>query len=192
MKKTAFALITLALLTACSSTEPARVQTNLGATSKISLDVSSVTLTDRSGIQPSDSPYNTGHFQPTIAEAIKQWSTDHLRAVGTGGEAIVIIKDATLTSQAIPHGHDWFTREQTTKYSAHAEVELEIKGHGDSYALASAQASRYETLPENPSETERQNAYTTLLNGLIKDLSQSLDSSIQDHLQHFVVTAPAP
>lgn len=189
MKKITSALALIALLSACSAEPTTRVKPDLGVANRINLDVQSVTLTDRSGLQPSDSPYNSNHFQPTIAEGIRQWSADHLQASGTSGEALIIIKDATLTAAAIPHPGDWMTREQTSKYSAHAEVELQIKGRGDSYALASAQASRYETLPENPSEIEKQNAYTTLLNGLIRDLGQSLEASMRDHLQSFIIDA---
>ncbi len=189
MKKIA-AFLCLALLSACAQEPPPRVVPQIGPASRINLDVQSVALTDRSGMQPANSPYMTNHFQPTIAESIRQWAGDHLQAVGTTGSALVIIKDATLTSQPMPHSDSWFTREQATKYTARAEVEVEIKGRADSYALASAQATRFETLPENPTDIERQNAYMTVLNGLMHDLGQSLDTSIRSHMQNFIITAP--
>jgi len=190
MKKTALTFACLALLSACSSEPPPRIVPDLGPASKINLDVQTVSLADRSGVQPANSPYMSNHFQPTIAEAIRQWAADHLQAVGASGDALVIIKDATLTSQPVPHEDDWFTREQTSKYTARAEVEIEIKGSGDRYALASAMATRYETLPENPTDVERQNVYATVLNGLMRDLGQSLETSIRDHMKNFIITAP--
>jgi len=190
MKKIIPTLVCLAFVSACSAEPPARVKPDLGPVSKMSLDVLTVSLVDHSGIQPANSPYNTNHFQPTITESIRQWATDSLQAVGTAGTATVIIKDASLTSQAVPHSDDWFTREQSTKYVAHAEVDVEIKGRGENYAMVSAQASRFETLPENPTEAERKNAYTNVLNSLMRDLGQNLDTALHEHAQNFLITAP--
>jgi hypothetical protein len=189
MKKSLLILSFLTLLSACADPLP-QLRTDIPQGPKINLDVQTVTLADRSPMQPANSPYTTNNFQPTIAEAIRQWAANRFQAVGSGGEAVVIIKDASLSLQTIPHSNDWFKREQTTKYTAHAEVDIEIKGTGTRYALASAQASRFETLPENPSETERQNAYTTVLNGVMRDLNQAVENSIHEHMQDFVITAP--
>ena len=163
---------------------------DLGPMSKVNLDVQTISFADRSGIPPANSPYNSNRFQPTIAEAIRQWSSDHLQAVGTYGNAIVIVKDASLTLQTIPYQKDWFTRQQSAKYIGHASVDIELKGRGDIYALASAEATHYETLPEDPTDAERQNAYVKVLNGLMHDLAHNIDTSIHDHMQNFVITAP--
>ena len=57
----------------------------------------------------------------------------------------------------------------------------------DSYALASAEASRWVSLPEDPSTAERKEAYYSLLNSLMRDLGKNLESSIQAHMQDFVL-----
>lgn len=187
MKKLNFTpLLALALLAACADNAPKVVQNTPYAGTKMSLDVQTITLVDRSGVQPSDSPYNTNHFQPTIADSIRQWASSHLQATGTSGEAIVIIKDASLSSQPIPYARDFFTRQQASKYTGHAEVEIDVKGRGNDYALANADATRYETLPENPTDLEKQNAYTVVLNGLMHDMGDNLDMSIREHMQGYV------
>ncbi len=162
------------------------VKPDTAPVSKISLDVQTISLVDRSGMQSSDSPYNSMHFQPTIADAIRQWASAHLQATGTSGEAIVIIKDASLTSQPIPYARDFFTRQQASKYTGHAEVEIDIKGRGNDYALGTAEATHYQTLPETPTDLEKQNAYTLVLNGLMRDLGQNFDSSIHEHMQSYM------
>jgi hypothetical protein len=179
----------LLLLSACAADQTVQAPVNYNLPAKITLDVQSINLVDRNPIQPASSPYNSNHFQPTIDDAIRQWAKDRLQAVGATGQAVVIIKDASLTQQSLAHDTDWFTRQQGNKYIAHAEVELEAKGH-EGYALASAQASRFETLADNPTESERQTAYYNILNGLMKDLGQNLEASIQTHMRDFVVTAP--
>lgn len=180
------ALSLIALLAACADNNPKVVPVATGAGSKINLDVRTISLADRSGMQPADSPYTSNHFQPTIADAIRQWATDHLQATGTSGEAIVIIKDASLTAQPIPYARDFFTRQQASKYTGHAEVEIDVKGSGSDYALASASATHYQSLPETPTDLEKQNAYNIVLNGLMRDLGQNIDASVREHMQGYV------
>lgn len=189
MKKRIAALAFVALLTACADAPTPPPRKDYVLPPKINLDVQTLSLTDRSGIQPSSSPYNSNDFQPTISQAVRQWAKDRLQAVGPAGQAMVIIKDASLVQQAIPYEHDIFTRQQASKYVAHAAVDVEAKGR-DGYAIASAEATRFVTLPENPTDAERQKAYFDVLNGVMRDLGMNLEASIQDHLRDFVVTVP--
>ena len=97
-----------------------------------------------------------------------------------------------MTSQPLPlkTGIDsWFTRQQALKYTGHAEVTVEANGSAG-FATSTASATRSVTLPENPNALEKQDAYYSLLNGLMKDLGEHLDSGIQGHLQNFIITAP--
>jgi hypothetical protein len=159
---------------------------------KLALDVQTISLTDRTNLQPANSPYNSNTFSPTISEAVKQWASDSLQAVGQNGNAIVVIKDATLTAQPLTTQsgmESWFTRQQSVKYVGRVEVSLEANG-ANGFAMADGNATRSVTLPEDPTPAERQDAYTNLLNGLMKDLSRNLDSAIRSHMGGFIVRAP--
>jgi len=191
MKKLSAAFGLLISLAACSSEPLPPVPSSHTLPPKIVLDVQSINLADRSQ-QPPNSPYLTNHFTPTINDAIKQWAMDRLQAAGQTGQAIVLIKDASLTAQplAMKDGMDsWFTRQQGVKYVARAEVSVEANGR-EGFATADAVATRAVTLPENPTPMERQEAYYSLLNGLMKDLGQNLDGAIQTHMSNFIITAP--
>ena len=195
MKKIMVTLGLVAALAACSSGTMTPLPDHTART-KISLDVQAITLADRSALQMSGSPYASNHFSPTIAEDIKQWAGNRLQAVGQTGQAIVIIKDASLTEAPLPlkTGMDsWFTRQQGVRYTGHAEVSVEARGKEggrDGFATTEAVATHSVTLPENPSPIEKQDAYYALLTGLMKDLEQSLDSGIQAHMGTFIITAP--
>ncbi|MFA4994721.1 MAG: hypothetical protein WC521_05400 [Bdellovibrionales bacterium] len=181
------------VLAACSSPQtPPPVAVNQVLSPKIAMDVKIISLADRSGMQPSTSPYNGNRFSPTIAEAVKQWASDRLQAKGQLGQAIIIIKKASLTAQPLPVKdgiEGWFTREQATKYVGRAEVSVEAQGR-NGYAVAEASATRGVTLPEDPTENEKQAAYIQLLNGLMKDLGDNLESGIHKHMSNFISTAP--
>ncbi len=186
MKKLPAALLLLIALSACSSEPPPPVKVNYEITPRTQLDVLTVSVVDRAPPQLTDSPYKSNAFKPTIAAAIRQWAQDNLVAVGTTGEAIVVIKDASLVSQPLPHADDWFKRQQASKYVGRAAVEISISA-GNAHKQVSAEASRYETLPEKPTEREKTNAYATMLNGLMNDLGVNLKTAIRDHLGEFTV-----
>jgi hypothetical protein len=189
MKKILIFCFFVPLLCACSTGSPPAAQYGGAPASTINLDVLTLTDLDRSAPPAPGSPYTKNNFRPTIASAARQWLTQHLAAVGTTGEATVVLKDASLTSQALPYTKDLFTRQQASKYIAHAEVEITVKGH-EGYGQVTAEATHFETLPENSSPIERQDAYTRVLNGLMHDLGVNLDAAIHDHIGDFVVTAP--
>lgn len=189
--------VLLAAVAGCASAPQSALQPMTDTTPPIKLNVLTVTVLDKSGAQPLHSPYNTNNFQPTIANAIRHWASEKLVAVGTTGEAVVTIRDASLDAQPIKHGDDWFTREQASQYVANASVTIDVHGRNGEGASATqlsgtvnAAANRHETLPEDPSPIERQNAYTKVYNGLMQDLSANLRSAINGHLQDFIITAP--
>jgi hypothetical protein len=191
MKKLFAAFGLLLALSACETEQaPPPAHSAHTLPPKISLDVQAINLADRSGLQPNSSPYNTDRFTPTISEAIRQWASDRLQAAGQSGQAIIVIKDASLIQQPLPvsHGIDgWFTRQQGVKYIARAEVSLEANGR-PGFALTDAVATRAVTLPEDPTPVEKQDAYFSLLNGLMKDLGQNMETGIQTHMGGFIVT----
>jgi hypothetical protein len=189
MKKIISAFAFLLLLSACADAPPPVVQQDVDTSPKINLDVLTVVVIDRSESLVAGTPYATNNLQPTIANALRRWATDKLIAVGSTGEAIVVIRDANLKAQALSHSDDWFTREQASKYSGRAAVDIEISAR-EGQGRVSAEASHFETLPETPTTLERQNAYNKVLNALMRDIGANLRAGIRDHLNKFVITAP--
>ena len=189
MKKILAAIVLPLVLVACADTPPpaVKVETDMGP--KINLDVLSVVVLDRTEPLGGRSLYNTNDFQPTIATAVREWATDKLVATGSTGQAIVVIRDASLKYEVLPHKDDMFTREQASKYIGHAAVEIDVTGR-EGHGQVSADASRFATLPEEPSALERKNAYAKMLNGLTADLAAKLRVGIKDHIGSYVITAP--
>ncbi len=192
MKKR-YALLALALLAACSSGEPPPVKYVATPSTKLVLDVAAVNVIDHSAFQPSTSPYNQYRLDPTITQALRQWLVDNVQAGGTTGEALIVIKDASLSSETLPMSQDmsdkWFKRQQAFKYTGHADVTIELQGK-PTYATASAEAGHFVSLPEQASQNERQNDYTILLNGLMKDFATNFENGIRDHMGTYVMAGP--
>ena len=197
MRKTAFITLSFAalslLLAACANepnTAPFRI--NYGNLGKITLNVGSIYVVDRSGGPLLQPPYVDAQFRPSVIEAIHRWEADRLQSGGNSGQADFIIKEGNVVQETLPVKSgmsEWFTREQGIKYTAHAAVEIDAKGP-TAYGLASAEATRSITVMEDPSDEEKQKAWHTLLDGLMADLNQNLEQSIRAHLQSFIVAAP--
>lgn len=189
MKKIFASFVLAFLLSACADNPAPVTKVATDSSPKINLDVLTVVVLDRSNPLDSNTPYATNNFQPTIANALRRWATDKLIAVGSTGEAIVAIQDASLTSESLRHPDSIFTRQQASKYVGHAAIEIDVTGR-EGHGRVTAEASQMQTLPEDPTTAERQDAYAKLLNALMKQLSENVRSGVRDHLGNFVITAP--
>lgn len=179
------AVTALALLTACSSDPPPAVQLGYDLPPRINLDVLTVTVQDRTAPPAPGSP----NFKPTLVSTIQQYVNERIVAVGTTGQAVVTISDAGIVEQKLSYKDDAFTRAQASKYVGRAAVELSVVGR-DGHGNVSASSSRFETLPQDATPIERQNAYNTVMNGIMHDVGRNLTSAVQTHLSNFVITAP--
>ncbi|MDD3029698.1 MAG: hypothetical protein PHS57_05400 [Alphaproteobacteria bacterium] len=195
MKRLSAALFFLVALNACAmqGEEPlSQTEEQKVLSPKISLDVKSITLTDRSSGQPMAPFYDSEDFSPSLPEAIKQWAVDHLQARGRSGQAIIVIKKASFVSQPIPTEEgieSWFVRQQASKYVARVDVSIEASGP-NGFAVTDASAYRTVTLPENPTSLERKTAYQAMLDGVMQDLGDNLDAGIHKHMVNFLVASP--
>jgi hypothetical protein len=190
MKSARLVLLASILLSACTTVPEGPPPLDYGKLDKINLDIKDLSFVDRGIDQTPAAPVVTEQFTPTIAEAIHSWASARLQAVGTQGSAAFVVKNAYVVEEGIPSANDsWFERGQTRKYTGHAEIGFDARGN-EGYALATANASRSVTLPDDPSDDEKRDAYRALLNGLMQDLNNYLEASIRDHMKDFIITAP--
>jgi hypothetical protein len=194
MKNIALALAATLLLAACSTPTQtgSDVANDYALPPKIVLDVQNISFVNLQSPERPASPYDGADFTPSISGAIRKWATDRLQAGGKAGEAIVTVKEAALSREAMHIDTEMdkvFTRQQASKYIGHAVVSIEVR-KSDNYAIASAEASRWVSMPEDPDQDERKAAYFGMLNGLMRDLGLNLESSLHDHMGGLILSAP--
>jgi len=192
MKKTLAACCLVLALSACADDPlPPLASAPREVPQKIGMNVRVITLTDRSKAQQPDASNIASTFKPTISDAIKRWASGRLQATGAAGQAVITIKEASLVEKPLPIEDGmsgWFTRQQASEYIGRATVSIEASNQ-NGFANTDASASRKLTLPEDPSDIEEQDAYMSLLDGLMEDLSQNLDKGIYSHMSAFVGAA---
>jgi len=197
MKKFVLALIVGALLAACSSEPPAAppLKLDYSALGKIYLntqDLKVINRADSVAQKPSNIVYQ---FKPKLSEAVMRWAQDRMQATGSVGHATLIIKEASVTEKALPMEtgmSSWFKRQQATKLMGRIEVDIDAQSPVNSTTgKATAHAIQAVTLPEEPTNAERDAAYRELLQNLMEDLNRQLDQAVRQHMAPFLGAANA-
>ncbi len=195
MKKR-LALALALFLAACSNPPPPQPLTlDYSSLGKIYLDAQDVRIIDHSKVPPHWTPY-VGHlFKPTLAEAVNKMAADRLQAAGRMGHATLIIKEATVTEQPLTTSSDTFStlfeRQQASRYIGRVEVSLEAQSPDGSMGVANAYATHSATLPENPTNDEKYEAYKLLVTEMMARLNKNLDDAIRQHMSSFLLTGPS-
>jgi len=187
------ALTCIAFLAACSTPQaPDPIRLDYSHLGKIVVDAQDLRIINRAETTPQWAPY-VGHiFRPSLTDAVYRLAADRLHAAGQLGHATLIIRDANVTEQSLDTSSDFeslFTRQQASKYIGRIEVSLEAQSPADAgIGMATAHAVYAVSLPEDPTEMEKHEAYRKLLNNLMADLNKELERAIRAHMGRFILS----
>jgi hypothetical protein len=134
---------------------------------------------------------NVDHLFPVPPmQMAEQWARDRLVAAGGTGELRYVIKRASVVESQLPKTtgiRGAFTNEQTQRYDAVVEVELEVRNErGYRDGIASARAERRQTVGEDISLADREKTWFAMTEALGRDLNQELERNIQTGLARFL------
>ncbi len=181
-------------LSACATEPPPPpvVPTDFASRGKLNLDVQNIKVIDRTYSVPRRSPF-IGHLSsPTPTEEVLRWATSRLAASGASdAQATLVIRDASVIQEGLPvtRGLEgWYTREQASQYVGRVDVVLDIQAGFSARRSVTAHAEYAVTLPEDPTDLEKQAIYRKLLNGLLDNLDRNFDQAARRYL---VVSGPA-
>ncbi|WP_157879287.1 hypothetical protein [Pararhodospirillum photometricum] len=125
--------------------------------------------------------------------AARQWGFDRLQADGSARRTVVLsIRDAAVTekSLAVRKGvQGAFNTDQAERYDASldAVVELIDNATGVITAQATARVSRFVTVPEDASVVDRENAWVTLVEGLMADFDGRMEQAVRSYMAPYVL-----
>jgi len=188
---TALAAHVMLGLSACEATVPAQelpelTYQHLGA---IELDVGAIDISSNYRA-PMAAP-NVEHNFPTPPEkALRRWATDRLMAAGPGGLARFVIIDASIRETSLEQKKGLagaFTKEQSERYEASVEATLEVVSDGETWrGFVTAKASRSLTVREDATVNDREQAWFSMTEALMRDFDREMESNIRRHLAAWI------
>jgi len=185
--KTVFVAVIFISLVGCEATVPSRTFPGLTFQhlQPINLKVSSVEsiLTYKS---PMNAP-NVDHLFPVSpGKALARWADDRLVAVGGKARGRFTIVDASVRETALEMKKGIkgaFTKDQSERYDAALEATLEIvDDNGTSRGFASAKVSRSISVREDATVNDREQAWFSLTEALMKDFNVEIEKNIAQYL----------
>jgi hypothetical protein len=148
----------------------------------------------RDYVPPQRAPNVDQLFPVTPMQMAEQWARDRLVAAGGTGVLRYVIKRASVVESQLPKTtgiRGAFTSEQTQRYDAVVEVEIEVRNErGYRDGIASGRAERRQTVAEDISLADREKTWFAMTEALGRDLNQELERNIQTGLSRFLTYPP--
>ncbi len=139
---------------------------------------------------PLKAPHVEHEMPVPLHKAIERWVVDRIRTVGSSGQAVVTVRDASVVEKRLkPLGgiRGTFTKEQSERYDARVEVEISaIGGRGLLTAKAMTTSSRSRTVSEDATLRQRQVLWYELTERVMQDFDRTFEAQIRQHLAAFL------
>ena len=184
-------IIAMLALTACvtAGPQPSYPEITFTHLQPIKLNVAAITYEPRYR-QPIAAP-NIGHEFPTPpAQAVERWIADRLTAVGTVGQANILVHRATATETKLQVKKGLsgaFSVDQAWRYDVHVEVSIKATDPNRKItAQARVIAKQSRTMPEDASLSEREDIWFALTEMVMRKFNTAFEDQIRKDLTKFI------
>ncbi len=186
----------LILLTGCQTAEPVQRLPELRFNHLLPIKIDVGAIEVLSHHEPLFRAPYVEHIMPVSPErAAHQWAHDRLKAVGSSERrAVFIVRQAHVVEKQLAADMDftrYFKKQQSERYDAHLDVVLEIRDeNGRAIGEATATANRGRTVAEDITPNERDRIWQEMVEALLIDMNNVLESAMQQHLARYVSLLP--
>lgn len=184
-------ILAMAFTAASCATEPPPQFPELRYTHlpQIGLDVAEIRIVDNTaGGTDANRVENRMPVAPKVA--LTNWAKDRLRADGVSGVAVFTIEEASVVEAKLKQSGGLkgvFTKEQAERYDAKVAATLKLEGVPRvTQAFAQAQVTHSQTVREDATLNDRDQAWFDLTETVMKDFDPAMSNSIRQHLGQFV------
>ncbi len=187
-----FLAFTFVLILAACSTAPQRqsyADITFQHLSQIKLDVGEIKVVNefKAPLKP---PHVEHELPVKIDQSIRRWVRDRLQPVGSSGSyAVLTIKDASAIEQSMEKTSGLkglFTKDQSELYKFHIAVELNVVSINGSKALATAEAIRSKSVPEDITLNDRERMYFEQTEILMQEFDLEMEKNIRAFLGQYI------
>lgn len=113
-----------------------------------------------------------GQYGKSPEAAMREWAANRITGTGSQGTFSLIIRDANFAIQKLPMEtgfKSWGKRQQAERWDAYLNVIIAVEGGGAGQTPAEVNISvrSSQTLPEEASDSEKRQTYTSVMNKLM-------------------------
>lgn len=177
------------LLLGCETPAPAPIYPEPSFTDKTSIRFTVGAIEVVSGyVSPGKAPNIEHEFPYSPEEMLWQWAQDRLRAGSGPGKATMTIRRASVVEDKLKTDSGFaglFKREQSTRYTANLEVDIEVSD-GSRLGAATIKVTRSHTFPEDLSLNQRDQARYDFLKQVLDDFDREAERAISRQLGGFL------
>jgi hypothetical protein len=136
----------------------------------VRLDVSELLIINDSST--TTATQSLAQYGQSPEQALREWAEKRIETAGTQGMLSLIVKDANFNIVKLPLKDGikgWLERQQAERWDAYLSVMVSIEGSASQYPPAELTISMRSslTLPEDASDAEKRQTYTSIINKLI-------------------------
>jgi hypothetical protein len=155
----------------------------------ISLNVARIVIENRY-VSPAIPP-NVEHLFPVSPSLTAlNWGRDRLRAVGQSGTARVIVRRASVVEVSLRRSSGLegaFTREQSERYDAIIDMMVEVRDtQGKVRVSVESTGTWSRSVSENISLREREKVWFSMIEEMMADLNDALETQIHIHMKDWL------
>jgi hypothetical protein len=180
----------LVVLAGCSTPPPRPIFPDIRYTgaAPIRLDVAAIDVRD--DYQPPLRPPNVDHLFPVPpARAAENWARDRLRATGTRGRAVFILRNASVIETELPQTPGItgaLTTQPAQRYDVTLQATLQIvDAQGLPLRTANVTATRSQSVLEGITPNERDHAWYDMTNAVMQDFDRQMESEIRNNFGQY-------
>ena len=181
-------LFALALVTHPASAQQQFPDITFAHKAPIKLDVARVVVV-KEFRTPYASPNVEHRFPIPLDLAVEQWARDRLQPVGAGNQVRVVIKQSAVVEVPLQTSggiSGLFKTDQSERYDAVLEVQVEVRNDFGRQGYAGATVNRSQTVPEDISPNELRQVWFEMTEKMIKEIDQQLEAGIRKYLANYI------
>ena len=182
--------LAIVLLAACDTPDPEGrfADRTFAHKGKIELNVATIVV-DNLYETPADGGYVEAEFPILPAKAAERWARERLKAVGSSGQLVVSILDASVreTRLEMKEGLEGIvTTDQSERYDARIVMTMEANNEAiRKSADARGEVRRSQTVPEDISLTGRRKVWYEMTEKLMEDLDAVMMKNVYTRVMDF-------
>jgi hypothetical protein len=184
-------VVALASLGSCASPPPQPVFPDIHFTAEMPLQLAVASIEVQQDYEmPLRDPNVEQRFPVTPQHALENWARDRLRAVGTSGRAIFVVRTASVIETDLPVQQGIsgvLTTQPAERYDLTIRAALTINEHGLDVHTANVTTTRSQSVLQGITPNDRDKVWYDMTTAAMADFDKQMEAEIRNTFGDYLV-----